>query len=127
MATAILEKKETKKATEVRGTCSPSLALYEDADSYIALLGLPGADEGALQVRIERGALTVEAPLKVELPAGAKPRYSEMPVGDYRFSLRLGDQIDESKIEATFTAGMLKLTVPKSKSARARKVPIKTV
>jgi len=126
MPATVLEKPETTKASEQRHVYKPAVALYDSDESYVVLFELPGADEKALQVRIEKNILTIDAPLKLDLPTGARPRYSEMRLGDYRRSLDLGQDIDEDKIEATFKSGLLKLTMPKSKTARTRKIPIKT-
>ncbi len=126
MPTAVLERQEIKKATEQKCVCRAPIALYENGESYIAFVELPGADEKALQVRLDKGMLTIEAPLKVELPPAVTRKYSELRLGDYRRTLYVGDQVDEEKIEASFSSGLLKLTMPKSRSAKARKIPIKT-
>src|SRR4029450_9562601 len=94
MPSAVLEKAETKKATEQKLTYRPAIALYDSEESYVVLVQLPGADEKAVQVRLEKGVLTIEAPLKLDLPTGAKARYSEMRLGDYRRTLEFGNEID---------------------------------
>lgn len=126
MPAAVLEKPEVKKIGEEKRVYKPPVAWYDIDDAYVVLVELPGADEKGLQVHIEKGILTIDAPLKLDLPTGAKPRYSELRLGDYRRSFDLAGEIDEDKIEATFKSGLLKLTMPKSKTARARKIPIKT-
>ncbi|MBX9690868.1 MAG: Hsp20/alpha crystallin family protein [Cyanobacteria bacterium] len=127
MPTAVLDKQETKKVSETKRSYKAPVAVYESSEAYVVLVELPGADEKAIQVRVEKGVLTVQAPLKLELPSGAIPKYSEIRLGDYVRTFDLGDQIDEEKIDATFKAGLLKLTMPKGKNAKARKIPIKTV
>ena len=127
MPAAVLEKQETKKVQEPKRTYNAPIAVYETGESYTVLVELPGVDEKAIQVRLERGVLTVEAPLKLDLPQAATVTYSELRLGDYRRTLDLGDQVDEEKVEAALKNGLLKLTMPKSVNSRARKVPIKTV
>ena len=127
MSTAVLEKQETKRTSEQKRVFRAPVALYESAEFYTVLVELPGADEKAIQARLDKGVLTIEAPFSLELPPGSTPKYSEIRLGDYRRALDLADQIDEEKIEASFKGGLLKLTLPKSKSAKARKLPIKTV
>jgi HSP20 family protein len=90
------------------------------------LVELPGVDDKAVQVRLDKGILTIEAPLKLELLEGATLKFSEVRLGDYRRTLNVGDQIDEDKIEACFKSGLLKVTMAKSKSAKAQKIVIKT-
>lgn len=127
MTTSVLEKqKQETKAVQQKIRCRAPIALYEDGESYIAIVELPGADEKAIQVRLEKGILTIEAPLAFDLPAEARQRYSEFRLGDYRRTLAVGDQIDDEKIAATFKNGLLKLMMPKSKAAQAKKIPITT-
>src|SRR5262249_53032720 len=114
MPATVLEKPETTRLSEQKHVYRPAVALYDSNDAYVVLVELPGADEKGLQVRIEKGVLTIDAPLKLDLPTGARARYCEMRLGDYRRSLDIGEDIDEDKIEATFRSGLLKLTMPKS-------------
>jgi len=126
MPTAVLENPETKKSSELKTVYRAPIALYENGEAYIVLVELPGADEKAVQVRLDKGILTIEAKLGVELPKCATEKYSEVRLGDYRRTLDVGDHIDEEKIEACFKCGLLKLTMPKKKSAQARKIAIRT-
>jgi HSP20 family protein len=125
MPTVVVEKQEIEKTTEQRNICRAPIALYENGESYILFVELPGADETAVQVRLDKGLLTIEAPLKLELPPGTTLRVSEVRFGDYRRTLEVGDQVDEEKIEASFKSGLLRLMMPKSKTAKARKIPVK--
>lgn len=124
MPTAILEKQETKKTAKQKYRAS--IALYENSEEYTVFVELPGADEKAVQVNLDKGLLTIEAPLSIELPPDAQVKYSEMNLGSYRRTLNIADQIDEARIEATFKNGLLKLILPKSKNVIARKISIKT-
>lgn len=127
MPATVLEKQESKTKAEQKRVYRAPIALYENEEMYTVLVELTGAEEKEIQVRLDKGALTVEAPLKVELPPGSQPRYSELRLGDYRRTLDLADEIDEERIEASFKGGLLKLTLPKGRSAKARKIAIKYV
>lgn len=127
MPAAVMEKQENKGTTEQKRFYRAPIALYESGEAYTVLVELTGAEEKAIQVHLDKGVLTVEAPLKLDLPAGSKVTYSELRLGDYRRTLDLADQIDEERIEATFRGGLLKLTLPKGTGAKARKIPIRFV
>lgn len=126
MPASVLEKQDTLKTSEKRSIFRAPIALYESGESYIVLVELPGADEKGVQVRLEKGVLTVEAPLRLDLPPGAMPKYSEVRLGDYKRTIEIGDLIDEEKIDAEFKSGLLRLTLPKCGSTKARNIPIKT-
>lgn len=125
MPAAVLEKEETSKTTEPRRVYSAPIAIYETGESYLVLAELPGADEKSVQVRMDNGLLTIEATCQFGLPPEATKRYSEICIGDYRRRLDLGEQVATEGIDAVFKGGLLRLTLPKSKGARARKVPVK--
>ena len=127
MPAAVMEKQENKGTTEQKRVYRAPIALYENDEAYTVLVELAGADEKEISVRLDKGVLTVEAALKVELPPGSKAAYSELRLGDYRRTLDLAEQIDEERIEATFRGGLLKLTLPKGTGAKTRKIPIKFV
>lgn len=126
MPTAVLDKQETKRVSETKRVYRAPISVYENGESYVVLVELPGADEKAVQVRVEKGILTIEAPLKVDLPPNMVQISSEIRLGDYRRTIDLGNNVEEEKIEANFKAGLLKLTMPKSKGSKARKISIKT-
>lgn len=126
MPISTLEKQEVNKKSEQKQVCRAPIAIYENGESYIVLIQVPGVDEKAVQVRLDKGVISIEAPFTLELPQGATPKYSELRLGDYGRTLDFGDHIDEEKIEASFKNGLLKLNIPKSKAAKSRKIPIKT-
>jgi len=126
MPAAVLEKQETKRQSEQKNVFRAPIALYENDESYIVFVQMPGVDEKSIQVRVDKGVMTIEAKLAVELPPAVNAKYSEVSLGDYRRTLDLGDQIDEEKIEASFKSGFLKLTMQKSKTAKYRKIPVKS-
>jgi HSP20 family molecular chaperone IbpA len=51
--------------------------------------------------------------------------YQEYAVGNYERSFIISEEIDRDGIVATVKDGVLDLTLPKSKKALARKIPIK--
>lgn len=126
MPTAVMEKKENQKAVAKLSTYKPPLSLYENGDSFIVFIELPGVDEKSLKITLNDGVLTVDAPLSLDLPQEAKLIHAETRLGNYRRSIELTDRVDEQKIDATFKAGLLKLVLPKSKGARTHNISIKT-
>lgn len=127
MPTANLVKPESNKSTDTKRFITAPLALYETADTYTAYFELPGTDAGSIDVSWENGILLVRAPLAVELPAAESLKYTEMRLGEYKRAVNFGDKVDFEKIEATFTGGLLKLVIPKSKATSVKKIVIRTV
>lgn len=127
MHAAVSDKTKQADKLPAKPPCRAPIAVYETGDAYRIYVELSGADPRSLQVQVQQGILTIKAALAVELPpAGAKLQYSEFALGDYRRSLAVGDGINEEKIEAQFSHGLLSLVLPKSKVqiSSKRRIPI---
>lgn len=89
------------------------------------VLDIPGADERATDVVVERQVLTIKADVDEVIPEGFERVHTEFLPRRFERSFRLPDQIDGTAIEATVRNGVLRLTLPKSKAARPHQVQIK--
>ncbi len=69
--------------------------------------------------------LNVKGYLQVKAHSGLAQTWSEYEAGDYERSFRISDQIDQTKIEAVYRDGVLRLTLPKAEEAKARKIAVK--
>jgi len=50
----------------------------------------------------------------------------EYEVGDFQRSFRLSNEINQDKIEADYSNGVLRLTLPKAEAAKAKKISVAT-
>jgi HSP20 family molecular chaperone IbpA len=53
-----------------------------------------------------------------------QPVYSEYNIGNYRRSFSLSTKIDQTKIAADMSDGVLTLTLPKAEAAKAKRIAI---
>ncbi len=112
---AALDKTKPVDKLPAKSSCRALISVYETDDAYRIYVELSGADPRSLQVQVQEGILMISAALAVELPPeGAKLQYSEFALGDYQRSLAIGDGVNEEKIEAQFSNGLLRLMLPKS-------------
>ena len=105
----------------------PDLDVHENDKSFTIEVELPGVEEKDVTVSVNNGYLTVKGEKKTEREVN-KDNYhlAERSFGTFERSLRLPDSLDDSKIEANFTKGILKITAPKRADAKAeRKIAIK--
>lgn len=96
---------------------------WRDDDRFVVEFDLPGVDVGALDVSVERDTLTVRA----ERPTPEENREmiaAERPSGVFSRQLFLGENLDTDHIEASYDAGVLRLTVPVAARAKSRKIEI---
>lgn len=93
----------------------------EKKDSYEIALDLPGYDKNEVKVELSEGYLTISAKHSEDKEEKSKDeRYirKERYVGQMQRSFYVGDEITDEDIKASFTNGVLNLTVPK-KEAKA--------
>ena len=87
----------------------------ETDDAYIVKADAPGVSKEAIQVGIEGNQVTIEFEIKEEAEEKEKGKTirSERYVGYQSRSFSLAQEVDESRAEASYTNGVLRLTLPK--------------
>lgn len=103
----------------------PRADIYETDDAVFVVADMPGVDESSLDITLENNVLTINGYVEPLPPEGYTLIYAEYREGDYVRSFRLSDEIDRASIEATLKDGVLRLTLPKGKEARTRKIAVK--
>jgi HSP20 family molecular chaperone IbpA len=104
---------------------TPPADILEKGDTAVIYLDVPGADAGGLDVTLERRILTISARVTSPAPEGYAPAYMEFRDGVYERRFAFSDQMDGGRIDATIKDGVLRLTIPKSPDAGAKKISVK--
>ena len=114
-------------AQQVLGTAARPAVMpmdaWRDGEKFIVEFDLPGVDEESLDLDVERNVLTVHAS-RPELDPGREMVSAERPRGVFSRQLFLGDTLDADKIEASYTGGVLRLTIPVAEKAKPRRIQI---
>jgi HSP20 family protein len=105
-------------------TYVPTADIFETEAALTVSLEMPGVDKGAVDVNVEDGVLTVEGRLDFSKYEGMQPLYTEYNVGNYRRSFSLSNKIDQGKISAEMSDGVLTLVLPKAEEAKPRRITI---
>jgi HSP20 family protein len=96
----------------------PDLDVHENDKSMTIEVELPGVEEKDVTVTFNNGYLTIKGEKKTEREEKKENYYvAERSFGSFERSLRLPDTLDESRIEARFEKGVLKVTAPKRPDA----------
>lgn len=106
----------------------PSLDAYETDQAYVVTLDLPGVAMESVDVSFERNTLTVKGTRERLGPSDEKEArvfFREREWGAFERSLRFPHYVDGEKIAAAFSNGVLTITVPKSETAKARKIAVR--
>jgi HSP20 family protein len=100
------------------------LDAWRDGDEFFVELDLPGIDPDKLDIDVERNVLTIKAERLSHIPDAADAVASERPWGVFSRQLVLGDALDTEKVDADYTAGVLRLRIPIAEQAKPRKINI---
>lgn len=106
----------------------PELDVRENTTAITIEAELPGVDEKNVTVTVANGLLTIKGEKKQEKDEKNENYYlAERSYGAFERSLRLPDTVDETKVEAKFDKGVLKVTAAKKPEAvkAERKIEIK--
>ncbi|MFA7555953.1 MAG: Hsp20/alpha crystallin family protein [Spongiibacteraceae bacterium] len=119
-------KRTAVKPSEV--STQPKVDIYDNGDSYELIAELPGIGKEAISVTVEESTLTIEATSQQQSPTEktVKALRQERHFGKFVRSFNLGQDIDQTDIQASFKDGLLTLTVPKIKEeiVQPRKIEI---
>jgi HSP20 family protein len=133
MTSSITDRRKEEVVTPSRGehlrnrrVFMPHSDVYETKDGLVVLADMPGVDQGAIDITLEKNVLTIQGFTTPEAPEGLKLVYSECPEGNYRRVFMLSEEVDREGIEASVKNGVLKLVLPKSPKAMARKITVKS-
>jgi len=109
--------------TNARPTSMP-LDAWQDGDHFVVELDLPGIDPAKLDIDVERNVLTIRAERMSRIPDAANAVASERPWGVFTRQLVLGQSLDTEKVDADYTAGVLRLSIPIAEQAKPRKISV---
>jgi HSP20 family protein len=106
----------------------PPIDIYETETAFILEADLPGVHQENVNIQFERNALTISGTRAPTLPSREKSQLrvfsAERLSGGFSRSVRLPEHVDAEKIEATYSDGVLTVTVPKAAGARPRTIQI---
>lgn len=96
---------------------------WRDGDTFMIAFDLPGVRTDAIDLDVERNVVTVRAERPVR-DDDQEMFASERARGVFSRQLVLGDNIDTTRIEASYDAGVLTLRIPVAEQAKPRKIAI---
>lgn len=108
-----------------QGWSGPALNVYEDGDTLIVEAQLPGLKPEDLDINVEQGVLTISGQTTAEEERKERNYLiREHRTGRFSRSLRLPATYNPDACQANFEHGVLRLSFPKSESAKPRRIQI---
>jgi HSP20 family protein len=98
----------------------PDLDIYETADRYLLVFGLPGVGAADVEVVVSNRRLIVSGRRRLPLPSGVKALLIESPRGTFERRVRLPGNSDLAGLATELSDGQLLVRVPKAPSEVVR-------
>ena len=121
------EKRELTQAeerTEAGKFFSPYTDIHETERAVIVSMEMPGVDKDAIDIRLDRGVLTVKGNVDGSKYESLRPIYSEYNVGNFVRTFTVSTKIDSNAITAAFADGVLTIELPKAAQAVAKRIAV---
>jgi HSP20 family protein len=105
---------------------SPSVDIFENDHSITVLADMPGVKAQDLKIDLRESVLTLTG--RLTPPEGPKELdvIREYQTGTFLRQFTLSETIDQAKIDAKLTDGVLRLELPKVEKARPRQISVRT-
>lgn len=101
----------------------PPVDIYEEDDSLVLLVDLPGVKEEDVDIHVEDNVLTLKAKVQ-EILKEAVPLQQEFKFGDLYRRFTLSNLVDQEKITATLRDGVLKVILPKAEAKKPKRIQV---
>ena len=131
-ATTDVQKPETASVatapeqTRTGPVYSPAVDIFENDNSITLLADMPGVKASDLEIDLRDSVLTLTG--RVTPPGTAKEAnvLREYRAGTFFRQFTLSEAIDQPKIDAQLTDGVLRLELPKVEKARPRQITVRS-
>jgi HSP20 family protein len=125
-----MQKKEAERTERAERTWagrvySPQVDILERSDDIVVMADMPGVDEESVDINLEKNVLSIYGRADTREYEAYRPVHAEYGLGDYQRVFTLSEEIDRDRIQATVKNGVLKVILPKSTAAKARKIVVK--
>jgi HSP20 family molecular chaperone IbpA len=104
---------------------TPAVDIFENDDRISLLADMPGVLAKDLKIDLRDNVLTLSAQVTRPQAASETPILCEYESGTFFRQFTLSEVIDQAKIDAKLTDGVLKLELPKLERARPRQIAVK--
>ena len=121
------EKREVaphEERTEAGKFFSPYTDIHETEQVVVVSMEMPGVDKNSIDIRLDKGVLTVKGTIDSQRYESLRPIYSEYNVGNFVRTFTVSTKIDSAKITANVADGVLTVALPKAAEALAKRISV---
>jgi HSP20 family protein len=108
-------------------TFMPAFDVSETQNELIVKGEVPGMDQKDIDINLSDGLLTIKGEKKHEKEDKNENYHCvERHYGKFSRTMRVPFEVEADKVDATYKDGVLKVTLPKSETAKPKKIEINT-
>ena len=105
----------------------PPINVFTGEDDVIVTSEIPGIDPSDVDLSVTGDVLTIKGNRKPhELAEGEKWHRRERGHGNFYRTVQLPFNVEGGKVEASYTKGVLTITLPRAEADKPRKISVKT-
>jgi HSP20 family protein len=105
---------------------SPAVDIFEHDTAITVLADMPGVKAQDLEIDLRENVLTLTGRVSQPGIEGRTLVQREYEPGTFFRQFTLGSAIEQSKIDAKITDGVLRLELPKAEKAKPRQIAVRT-
>lgn len=114
-----------QQANDSYGSLYPRLDVYTSEEEAVVRAEIPGVSAEDIELSVEEDVLTLRGSRKADdLPEGAAWRRQERGVGDFTRRVRLPFRVEAGAVDATYSNGVLQITLPRTELDKPQKIAI---
>jgi len=102
----------------------PDVDILEREDAFVIHADLPGANEESVDIRLEKGVLTLDAHPAYEPEDEQNALHLEYRAGSYHRQFRISEKIDAAAVSGKMKDGVLELVLPKTAQHQPRRINV---
>ncbi len=117
---------ESERSPEAEGwTQMPYVDVIDRGNDIVVTADMPGVDKDDIKISVKDNVLEISARRKTEQEQKEKGYVRhERRYSNYYRSIRLPAAVDKTKAKASFSNGVLEVTLPRTEQARESEIPI---
>ena len=96
------------------------------ANDDLQRLAVPGVQADKLDISLQGDVISVSGKSEWEVPEKAAAIWQGIQPREFRFAWRLPGEVEGSEVKAQLEQGILRLTLPKARAQRPRRITIET-
>lgn len=105
----------------------PAINIWASDENLLVSAEMPGVQVEDIDVSVDGKTLTISGERKADdLPEGARYHRKERRFGDFSRTIQLPIAVNSEQVKASFTDGVLSITLPGAESEKPKKIAIQS-